>query len=200
MKIIFYLLMINFCVKGFAQHKKQVSIAFMNATTAMPFSHTGNFFSVLHPGLELGCGRDIRTGKKHDWFQDYNIGYFYHRYVQHAITLTADIGYRYRFLKNWSGQVSAGGGYLHSIPATAQLTIDNNGEYKTEKSKFRMQAMGIVNIGAARVISAGSTRPKKIFINYRAMLQFPFIKAYVPLLPYNNLLIGMSMPVIIKSK
>jgi hypothetical protein len=200
MKFIFYLLMITFCANGFAQRKKQVSIAFMNAATAKPFSHFGNLFSGLHPGVMLGYGYDISSKPRHDWYQDLNIGYFYHRFVQHAITLTTDIGYRYRFSNSWSAQASAGGGYLHSIPATAQLSLNSNGDYKNAKGIGRMQALAAFNIGAGKILEPAALRPIKIFISYRVMLQFPFIKAYVPLLPYNNLLIGMTMPIIKRSK
>jgi hypothetical protein len=167
----------------------------MNVSTAKPFSHLGKLItSVQHPGVEFGYSFNWKTRTKHDWYQEVKLGYFDHRFVQHAITLYTDFGYRYKFSKKWAAQAALGTGYLHSIPATAQLTLQDNGEYKSGKGIGRMQALAAVNIGAAHIFNPSSLKPVKAFITYQQMLQLPFINAYVPLLPYNNLLLGVTIP------
>ena len=91
-------------------------------------------------------------------------------------------------------QSAIGAGYLHSIPATAKLKLDNNGEYKNDKGIGRAQAMAVLNFSAGYIPHPLGARPLKIFITYQQLLQTPFVKAYVPILPYNILLIGATVP------
>jgi len=178
-----------------AQRNKQISLAFINAGTSKPFSQFGNLVSDIHqPGIELGYAFNWKTKHKHDWFQEIKLSYFYHRFVQHAIPLYTDFGYRYKFSKRWSAQAAIGAGYMHSLPATAQLTLQSNGEYKNGKGIGRMQALGVLNVGTSYTLNPSANKFAKIFITWQQMLQMPFINAYVPLLPYNSLLLGVSLP------
>ena len=171
----------------------------MNVGTANPFSKLGSLATgIQNPGMEFGYQFNWRNKKKHDWYQEIKLAYFYHRFVQHAIPLYTDLGYRYKFSQKWTAQAAIGAGYMHSIPATAQLTLQSNGEYKNGKGIGRMQAVGVFNIGASHIIKPAAAKPVTLFITYQQMLQMPFINAYVPLLPYNNLLLGISIP--LKSK
>lgn len=184
-----------------AQKNKEISIAFVNAASAYPFSQFSNLFTgVAQPGVEIGYGFNWKTKNKHDWYQEIKFGWLYHRYVQNALSLYTDVGYRYKFSKHWTAQAAIGVGYLHSIPATAKLKLDNNGEYKNDKGIGRAQAMAVVNFGAGYIINPLDARPMKIFITYQQMLQTPFVKAYVPVLPYNSLLVGISIPLQLSKK
>lgn len=193
MKTIFYLLLIC-TMQTAAQKNKQIGIAFMNTGTATPFSQFSKLITTIqHPGVELSFGFNWRTAKKHDWYQEIKLSYFYHRFVQHAMPLYTNIGYRYKFSQKWAVQGAVGAGYMHSIPATAQLKLDENGEYKNGKGVGRMQALAAINLGVAHTINASAAKPISIFITYQQLLQTPFIHAYVPLLPYNSLLIGANL-------
>lgn len=177
-----------------AQGNKQISIAFINATSAYPFSQFGKLLTgIEHPGIELGYSSNWKTKAKHDWFQEFKFGYFNHRFVQNAFTLYTDIGYRYKFSPGWTIQIAIGAGYLHSIPATAKLKLDNSGEYKNNKGMGRAQALAILNFGTAYILHPAGKRPLRIFVTYQQFLQTPFVKAYVPILPYNSLLVGVGI-------
>ena len=143
--------------------------------------------------MEFGYFFNWKTKPKHDWYQEMKLAYFYHRFVQHAIPLYTDLGYRYKFSQNWTTQASIGTGYMHSIPATAQLKLQDNGEYKKGKGFGRMQAIAVLNIGLSHIFNPASAKPINVFLTWQQMLQMPFIKAYVPVLPYNNLLIGIGI-------
>jgi hypothetical protein len=193
MKIIIYSLMLLCCLQAAAQKNKQVSIAFMNAATATPFSQFGKLLTaVQHPGVEFGYSFNWRTKSKHDWYQEVKLSYFYHRFVQHAIQLYTGFGYQYKFSSKWAVQTAIGAGYMHSIPATAQLKLQDDGNYTSGRGIGRMQAMGTVNIGIAHTFNPNAGKPITMFVTYQQILQTPFINAYVPLLPYNSLLIGIS--------
>jgi hypothetical protein len=178
-----------------AQKNRQISVAFLNTGSAYPFSQFGKLFSgIEHPGIEMGYGFNWRTKSKHDWYQEIKLSYFYHRFVQHGIPLYTDIGYRYKFSGTLSAQVAVGAGYMQSIPATAKLKLSDNGEYKNDKGIGRSQAVAVLNLGIGYMIHPASKKSPNIFITYQQFLQTPFVKAYVPILPYNSLLIGCSFP------
>jgi len=178
-----------------AQKKREISIAFVNTGSAYPFSQFAKLLSgIEHPGIEIGYGFNWKTKSKHDWYQEFKLSYFYHRFVQHGIPLYTDIGYRYKFSHALSAQVSLGAGYMQSIPATAKLKLSNNGEYKNDKGIGRSQALGAVNFSIGYTLHSSAKKSPKVFITYQQFLQTPFVKAYVPILPYNSLMIGCSIP------
>lgn len=178
-----------------AQKNRQITIAFLNTGSAYPFSQFGKLLSgIEHPGIEIGYGFNWKTKSKHDWFQEIKLSYFYHRFVQHGIPLYTDIGYRYKFSNALSAQVALGAGYMQSIAATAKLKLSDNGEYKNDKGIGRSQALAAANFSIGYALHPSAKKSAKIFITYQQFLQTPFVKAYVPILPFNSLLIGCSIP------
>jgi hypothetical protein len=103
-------------------------------------------------------------------------------------------GYRYKWKEHWRFATALGAGYLHSIPATAVLKLTDDGTYKNAKGIGRGQALVNFSIGVYYVLNKNKMTPVTAFINYGQQLQTPFIKSYVPLLPYNSLQVGVSIP------
>lgn len=172
------------------------SMAFMNTQTDLPFGKfAGLFYKAFHPGVEVAYGRNFSVKKKHDWYYDIRLAYFYHRFVQHGIPLYSNLGYRYKFNNRWSVSAETGAGYLHSIPATAQFRLNEEGEYKPDKGIGRMQVNACIAIGGGYKLTPASPSSLKLFFSYQQRLQLPFVKSYVPLLPYNSVLIGVAKPV-----
>lgn len=171
------------------------SIAVYNTQNAFPFVKFGGLFKgIIHPGVEFAVGKNFSSRQKHDYFLDFKAGYFLHRYVQHAIPLYLNIGYRYKTLKGLYGETSLGAGYLHSIPATEKFKLDNDGVYKNNKGISRIQAMAAFTMGIGYTIHKAGRKPLSIFSNYQQRLQMPFVKSYVPILPYSSFMIGLSRP------
>lgn len=192
--ILFSILFCLLHLSSAAQSNRQLSIAVTNNVTATPFSKFGELFSTpFHPGVELGYGFNWKTKEHHDWFQTIKAGYFYHRFVQHAIPVYTTYGYRYKFSPTWSAETSVGAGYLHSIPATAKYKLNSNGDYENNKGLGRMQAMVPLNLGTSYTMNPKAKRPASFFALYQQQLQMPFIKSYVPLLPYNSFLLGVRI-------
>lgn len=178
-----------------AQHNKQISVAFLNTGSAYPFAEFSKLITtVQHPGIELGYGFNWKTKSKHEWFQEVKLSYFYHRFVQHSISLYSDVGYRYKFSPALSALISCGAGYMQSVPATAKLKLEANGEYKNDKGIGRSQVLAVVNFGIGYIIKSSAKNTPRLFITYQQLLQTPFVKAYIPILPYNSLLVGCSFP------
>ena len=186
-----------------AQHKKkkEFSIAIMNAQTAMPFDKFSALgYKDLHPGIEAGFGFNWKTKPKHDWYQEFKAGYFFHRFVQHGIPVYTNFGYRYKFSKKLSLTNSLGAGYLHSIPATQKFKLNQNGFYENNIGVGRIQTMVIYSIGMGYILKPTVERPIRLFISYQQRLQLPFVKSYVPILPYNSFMIGISKSLKRKNK
>jgi len=182
-----------YCV--YSQRKeKQISLAVTNCHTAYPFASFAKLFSgPYHPGIELGYGFNWTTGKKHDWYQVFRLGYFYHRFVQHGIPLYTQFGYRYKPWHRVNFNVAIGAGYLHSVPATAVLEMNGNGEYENAKGIGRSQALLNLSFGGRYAVNKKIDAPT-IFLQYTQQLQAPFINSYVPMLPYNTMALGLSIP------
>lgn len=179
-----------------AQKQNHVSTAFFTTQNAMPFGKfTGLFRETFHPGIEFGYGKTIVSKEKHDWFLELKAAYFFQRFVQHGMPLYLNYGYRYKLNKKFGADVAIGAGYMHSIPATAKLKLNNEGEYENNKGIGRMQATASVAFGFNYQLNNSARKPISLFVNYQQRLQMPFVKSYVPLLPYNSFLVGLSFPI-----
>ena len=176
-----------------AQKKKldHISIAFTTMHTAFPFGNFSNLFTKeFHPGFEAGTGFNWKTREKHAWFQSFEAGYSYHRFVQHSLALYSEFGYRYKFSKSFSADAKIGTGYLHTIPVGKIFKLQDDGTYKKKTNLGRPQAMAAFTVGINKKFASGFG----LFMNYQQRVQLPFIKSYVPLLPSNMILIGTIIP------
>ena len=175
-----------------AQEKKYVSASLFTTQNAMPFGKfTGLFSEPLHPGLSAGYGTDFVNRKKSQWFVEINLSLFYHRFVQMGIPVNVKLGYRKIINNKITPEIYLGGGYLHSIPAVAKLKLDGNGEYVKNKHLGRAQADAVFGFSLGYKLNEKSSLPASIIAGYQQMVQFPFVKSYVPLLPYNSFMIGV---------
>lgn len=189
-----FLLVMVCCFAATAQKHKpdHLTAAVTTLHTAFPFASFSKLFTEdFHPGLELGTGFNWRTKTKHDWFQAFQVGYSYHRFVQHSIALYSDIGYRYKFLKSFNTEARLGLGYMHVIPTGKIFKLSEDGNYEKKANLGRPQVMAGFSL---RVNKAITTSGVGIFVQYQQRIQFPFIKSYVPLLPSNMVMLGVKIP------
>ena len=176
-----------------AKREKWVVMDAMNVHTAKPFgSFSGLFGREVHPGFEAGMGWNWKSKSRHDWLQEAKLGYFYHRWVQHSIALYTELGYRYKLPAQFSIEARLGGGYSRVIVANQVfvIDIDKNREYK-QITSGRGQA--IVTTSFVLNKSLGKEKDKRIFFQYQQRLQTPFVKSYIPLLPYNIAAVGFAL-------
>jgi hypothetical protein len=171
-----------------------ISIAFTNSQSAMPFGSfhqlfTGNY----HPGFEISTGFDWKVKDKHDWIQSFSLGYSYHRWVQHSIVLYTELGYRYKFPGGFSAEARLGGGYMRAIIATEAFSDGvEDGKQYSKIISGRSQGIASLSFGINKKIQKpiGCT----FFLQYQQRIQTPFIQSYVPLLPYNIIKFGVMIP------
>lgn len=175
---------------SFAQHKiTQLTFETGNAITALPFLGTPQlFYTNYHPYTTVGARLVWKEKGKHAWEQSFSLGYIYHRFVQHSIPLLTEIIYRYDFNASFSMRAHLGAGYLHSVPATARFELNAQGEYEKIKNLGRAQAGVKFSISASYVLNSDL----QLSLNYGVLGQLPFVKSYVPLLPYNSIQLGIA--------
>jgi hypothetical protein len=165
-----------------------ISVAFTSSNSAYPFAKFSGLIERVHPGIGIGWQINWKEKNKRYWYQQVEAGYFFHRFVQHGISLYSNFGYGYKFSRKWKASASLGAGYFHSIATTAVLKADKYGDYESAKGVGRPQAMFAFTIGSSYQLG----KDKLLFVNYQQRLQTPFIKSYVPILPYNMIMIGMQ--------
>ena len=176
-----------------AKRDKWFTMDAMNVHTARPFgSFSGLFGREVHPGFEAGMGWNWNSKSKHRWFQEAKLGYFYHRWVQHSMALYTEFGYRYKLPAQFSIEAKLGGGYSRVIVANQVfvMDIDKNQQYKQVISG---RGQAILTTSFALNKSLGKERYKRIFFLYQQRLQTPFVKSYIPLLPYNIAAVGIAV-------
>lgn len=173
-----------------AQRKlTQLTLETGNAVTAFPFIGAPQlFYTNYHPFTTLGARMIWKEKGKHAWEQSFNLGYIYHRFVQHSIPLFTETIYRYDFNKSFSMRAHLGVGYLHSIPGTDRYELNDLGDYEKITNMGRAQACVKFSISAAYSIN----KEFQLSLNYGVLGQLPFVKSYVPLLPYNTIQLGIA--------
>jgi hypothetical protein len=163
--------------------------AFSNATALPGRGLPGTLHSPLHPGFTIGLTKDYKKTEKHQLYQTYRLGYFYQRYVQHAIQVYSETGYRFSF-KNGIGIFSQlGAGYAHSFQ-DQQKFILKDGEYKKQFPIGRPQFMISFTPGLSYDLEKKCGKPLLLFLNYQIWFQLPFVRQYVPVLPNAALHVG----------
>lgn len=173
--------------------QRYYQVAVSNSHSDRPFgSFSSLFYKNFHPGLDIGYGSVLKNKNNHQWLLEIHLSYMFHRWVQHNIALYGDVGYRHKITASWSAAMKVGTGYQHSIPDSKMFRITEEG-IQEKKNLGRSQVIG--NFGLS--ISKDLEPPfgAQIFMEYQQRIQAPFIKEYVPVLPYNNLLLGVTIPV-----
>jgi hypothetical protein len=168
-----------------------LSLAITNSASSFPVSGVPQLWKArMHPGFTVGSGFNWKQSGSMKWAQTFKLGYFFHRYIQHAVMLYTESGIRYTPGK-WGFSAMLGAGYLHSIPATGRFKQQADGSYSSFGKAGRPQAMLGFTLGIDYAVGKGY----RFFSRGQTLLQTPFIPGYVPLLPINQVHLGFSIPI-----
>lgn len=77
------------------------------------------------------------------------------------------------------------------IPAEEQFRLNDQGDWEKIKMRSRPQAMISLSLGVDYKLNQ---KGNHLFMRYQNLLQTPFVPGYVPLLPYNILHLGVTIP------
>ncbi len=170
--------------------KKPLVLSVFNTGTQLP----GSVFTLpVHPGFSAGTEFRLNHSSRNQWFQTAKFGLSWHRYVQTAIQLYTENGYRRSIWRGTAAEFRLGAGYLHSIPAVEQFTLQN-GVYETKNRIGRPQMMLSTAFGLSYTLP-NKDNPLRFFLDYQFYLQLPFVKSYVPMLPNTALHAGVALPI-----
>jgi hypothetical protein len=178
----------------FAQSQKTNywKIGITNSQTARPFAKfSALFYSPIHPGFELGYMKSQRVGKHGEWQLEPAISYTYHRWVQHNISIAFNEYYRHCLPAGFNISGRLGAGYQLSIPTSKVYELSGE-TIKAKKFSGRSQFIINAAIGADKRINKQGLM---VGLLYQQKIQTPFVKNYVSLLPYNSMMISLTIPI-----
>lgn len=158
-----------------------------NAVTALPIVGAPQLFkSNYHSYTSIGARMVWKDKNKHAWEQSFTIGFLHHRFIQKNIPVFTEIIYCYH-AGRFDLRAHLGIGYLHNIPEMQRFKLNEQGEYERIRNIGRAQGMGKLSFsGTYRINNSYG-----LSMNYGILMQSPFVKSYVPLLPYNTLQVGV---------
>lgn len=151
----------------------------------------------VHPGVSVGAELIWRDKGHHRWLQTARLGYFYHQYSEYAVQLYTEFGYRLHFgqAQRFALETRIGAGYLHAVPDLQQFEINDKGIYEKKGGMGRPQGMFGIALGPQYTFDIAKGVPLRVFLDYQFFVQTPFVKKYVPVLPYTALHLGIGLPV-----
>lgn len=194
MRIFCLSVLLLFCCILKSQGQEQCKFAFITSvfsnSTALPTNGLpGKLHAPLHPGFSVGVVKNYKKTERHQLYQTYRMGYFYQRYVQHAVQLYSEFGYRFSFKNGFGLSSQFGAGYVHSFQ-DQQKFILKDGEYKKQFPIGRPQFMISLAPGLSYDLNKKCGTPLLLFVNYQIWFQLPFVRQYVPVLPNSSFHVG----------
>ena len=178
---------------GFSQ-QYQLGFGFTNNVTSWPvIGYPQLFYTRFHPGIEILLEKKINNREKNQFWADADLGCFYHRFFQTAVKLSGNIHYRYFFNSRIFSDVSLGGGYLHSFYQYQVFRLNSNGDYVKESGyKGRPQFIMGTSIGIGYGLKKSDPDWWRLLVQFRSNMQGIFAGSFVPVVPYNTFLIGLT--------
>ena len=180
-------------VPGIGQDKKSIDacqFSISNNHSSKPFSSLGRILvKDFNPGFSLGP--QINLSKNQRLALELKLQYFYLQKVQHSISLSSSIGYRIGLPGDFFVYPSIGVGITQSVHAGLIMKLGANGQYDKSGDWGRTQFLFLLN---ERIGKKLSSKGHTMFIAWQQTVQTPFIKEYVPLLPFNSLSLGVTIP------
>jgi hypothetical protein len=178
-----------------ARPPARLEILISNYHSTAPITGFGGlFYKTLHPGVQLGYEKAFSQQGRRTWLWRARGGFFYHRFIQTSIPLLGECLLQWRPGKSATSRFGLEGGlglgYMHSFPLTRMYKLQDDGSYQRVYAAGRPQGTFALSAGVSYALDAAQRY--RLLLRYQIALQTPFIKSYVPLLPYNILQIGFS--------
>lgn len=190
--LLFNLTFSNYC---FSQNRS-FNFSLSNSITALPVTAIPLvFYSQLHPGVEVSKNWKINDNVKNSFFLKANSGFYYHRFVQTLVWAYPSFQYERKINNRLGATTGLGIGYAFSIEGSDVFKINNSGQYeKINKLAGRSQFIAQLELGAKYSLQKNNPEGLKLLLSFKSYLQGTYVKSYVPLLPLNSVLLGISIP------
>lgn len=152
-------------------------------------------YSQFHPGLDVFAEKAFGNKERHRWVLSANAGFNYHRFFQTALRLYGWGEYQYNAGSTWKIRAGLGLGYLHAFPDYEQFVKNKDGVWdRVSPVSGRPQFLAGLGFGVSRALKKDTPDGLRLELRLRTFLQAPFAGSYVPLLPCNALMLGISAP------
>ncbi|QMU29897.1 hypothetical protein [Adhaeribacter radiodurans] len=182
-----------------AQSVRPLTVAVLANATALP-TRSKEIFTNLHPGLVVGTSFRYNHSTQNQLSQTVKLGYLYHRFVHHAVQLYSEFEYKRRLKQRFNLATGIGVGYVHLFSATQVFKRNDQGQYEKKPNWGRPQVMGSFALGLGYQLNPNEEKPIEIFVRYQFLVQAPFVRQYVPVLPNTALHMGLSYPLFKRNK
>lgn len=183
-------------LSSYSQESRTGYLLSNNNTSFPVLGYPQLFYSQLHPGIDLYHEWKMNKSEKSQLWYSFNLGGFYHRFIQTTVKLFPKIEYKYFVNDKIDLQIGLGAGYLHTFDNVKVMKLNSEGEYDVQSTlKGRPQFMFTLDMGFGYKLK----NDFQLVMLFRTIMHGPFIKNYVPLVPYNSLAVGLNIPLTKKS-
>ena len=177
----------------------RLGIELSNNITSFPVTtYPQLFYSQFHPGMDIFKSWKWNKSLKNQVWYSGNIGGYYHRFIQTAIRIYPSVEYERIFGKSFSANIGLGAGYSLAFENMETFDLQDDGTYKQIKFVARSQYLVQFGFGCSYSLKKEDREGMRISLRFKTFIQGPFVSGYVPMLPVNSFMIGVSVP--IKSK
>lgn len=188
------LILLCFSFLSVRAQNARIGAGFSNHGTAWPVvGYPKLFYTAFHPGLDIIAEKKINKKEKNQWWAELGVGTFYHRFFQTAAKLNLNLHHRYFFNTRVYSDVALGAGYLHSFYQYQVFKLKSDGTYVKESGiKGRPQFIMGTIIGCGVALKKSDPEKFNLLIQFRTNIQGPFAGSFVPIVPYNAIMLGIT--------
>jgi len=176
--------------------EKYLGAAFSSNAPSLPVTGIGNVFrGSFHPGIDVNYSKKFNKKEVNQWLYKVNAGLIWQKYVQTLFTVSGMAVYRNNHFKRINFDAGLGAGYGAAFEGGAVLKLNKDGVYETQ-SKFspRSQFVILLQAGIIYKLKKDNAQSMAIMLHAKTIIQGPFVKGYVPLLPINAIELGVIIP------
>ena len=162
----------------------------------MPISGFGQAIGKsFHPCFDLYYSKQINKKEVNKFFAKINTGFIFQKNIEILLSFSASGCYYNNYFKRIKFNVELGGGYGASFENSAVATLNAGGVYEVQNKYIpRSQFIILLLSGILIPVKVSATRNVFLTLQARTLLQGPFVKTYVPLLPMNAINFGVVIP------
>jgi hypothetical protein len=194
--LLFVLILFIFLQISASAQEKYLGAAISNNAPSLPVTGIRNVFQgSFHPGVDVNYSKKFNKKEVNQWLYKVNAGLIWQKYVQTLFTVSGMAVYRNNHFKSLNFDTGIGAGYGAAFEGGAVLKLNKDGVYET-RSKFspRSQFVILLQAGIIYKLKKEEAQSMAITLHAKTIIQGPFVKGYVPLLPINAIELGVLIP------
>ena len=191
----FYLAIFLLCFgTGASAQLNRMGVLISNQTVSFPVTGASStFHSQFHPGIDLYFQQAPKADLSHQFVYNIGAGIQYHRFFQTGLRIYAWGDYCYQPNAVWQFNAGIGAGYLHAFPDYMRFRQDADGGWeKIPALNGRPQLLAGTGLGVSRAIRKSEPNALRLELRWKSFIQLPFAGSYIPMLPSNALMLGLS--------